>query len=156
MKALISSENYHTSWYISPTNLIFTDHNLKLTSNCKYSMPFILQCKNLISSQVSCSWHQTTQTPILFSPIISTNFSQFELLLLKKKTNFLLVQNRFNIRGLVVWYHKQDVSLSAHRTPNFTNLEYFVCLLVLLSIFPDKSFELIPKYTQKCQYSSLY
>ena len=33
------------------------------------------------------------QKPILFSPIFSTNFSQFEQL--KKITNFLLVQNRF-------------------------------------------------------------
>ena len=42
---------------------------------------------------LSCSWHQTTKPPILFSPIFSTNFSQFEQL--KKKTNFLLVQNSF-------------------------------------------------------------
>ena len=42
---------------------------------------------------ISCSWHQTTKQPILFSPIFSTNFSQLEQL--KKKTNFLLVQNRF-------------------------------------------------------------
>jgi hypothetical protein len=35
------------------------------------------------------------------------------------------------------------------------NLEYFVCLLFEY-FFPDKSFELISKYTQKCQYNSLY
>ena len=34
------------------------------------------------------------------------------------------------------------VSRSAHRTPNFTNPKYFVCLLL--------SFKLISKYTQKC------
>ena len=27
---------------------------------------------------LSCSWHQSTKQPILFSPIFSTNFSQFE------------------------------------------------------------------------------
>ena len=27
---------------------------------------------------ISCSWHQTTKQPILFSPFFSTNFSQFE------------------------------------------------------------------------------
>ena len=41
----------------------------------------------------SCSWHQSTKQPILYSPIFSTNFSQFEKL--KKITNFLLVQKRF-------------------------------------------------------------
>ena len=83
---------------------------------------------------ISCSWHQTTKQPILFSPIISTYFSQFEQL--KKKTNFLLVQNwgkicfgqpiksvfsfpswekfmnkirKNKIRGLVVRCHEQDI-----------------------------------------------
>ena len=47
------------------------------------------------------------------------------------------------------------LSRSAHRTPNFTNPEYL--FVYFLSIFfPDKSFELISKYTQKCQYNSLY
>ena len=44
---------------------------------------------------------------------------------------------------------------SAHRTPNFTNPEYFVGLLYEF-FFPDKSFKLMSKYTQKCQYNLLY
>ena len=40
---------------------------------------------------LSCLWHQTTKQRILFYPIFSTNFFQLEQL--KKKTNFLLVQN---------------------------------------------------------------
>ena len=31
-----------------------------------------------------------------------------------------------------------------------------ILFVYFLSIFPDKSFELISKYTQKCQYNSLY
>ena len=50
---------------------------------------------------VSCSWHQTTKPPILFSPIFSTNVSPFEQL--KKKTNILLVQNRFFFSVLDQW-----------------------------------------------------
>ena len=57
MKALISSENYHTSWYISPTNLIFTDHNLKLKSNCKYAIDFIV--KNLFKAKISLKFSQS-------------------------------------------------------------------------------------------------
>ena len=37
------------------------------------------------------SWHQTTNSPILFFPIFSPIFSQFEQL---NRENFLLVQNR--------------------------------------------------------------
>ena len=40
---------------------------------------------------ISCSWHQITIQPILFSPIFPPNFSHLEQL--KNKTNFLLVQN---------------------------------------------------------------
>ena len=59
--------------------------------------------------------------------------------------------------------------LKCHRSPTFVlqylNLsqkiwfhkypEYFVCLLFEY-FFPDKSFKLISKCTQKCQYNSLY
>ena len=41
----------------------------------------------------SCSWHQPIKQPILFTPIFSTKFSQFELL--KKITNILSAQNKF-------------------------------------------------------------
>ena len=40
---------------------------------------------------LSCSWQQTTKQPILFSPILSMNFSQFQEM--KMKTTFSLVQN---------------------------------------------------------------
>ena len=42
---------------------------------------------------LSRSWHQTTRQTIMFSPIFSTNFPQFDQL--KKKTNFFLVQTGF-------------------------------------------------------------
>jgi hypothetical protein len=51
----------------------------------------------LVFYQISCSWHQNTKQSILFSPIFSTNFSQLEQL--KKKANFLLVQNSFFFLG---------------------------------------------------------
>ena len=87
--------------------------------------------------QISCSWHQTTKQPILFS----TKLSQFEQL--KKKTNLSLVQNwekkicfgpinvfffscknwekfvekigKINISCLVIWRHEQDKN---HVFPN--------------------------------------
>ena len=38
------------------------------------------QLKSIVfSCPVSCSWHQTTKSQILFSPIFSTKFSQFKL-----------------------------------------------------------------------------
>jgi hypothetical protein len=45
---------------------------------------------------ISCSLHQTTKPQILFSSIFSANFCQLDQL--KKKTNFLLVQNRFFLK----------------------------------------------------------
>ena len=51
---------------------------------------------------------------------------------------------------------RQLISSSVHRTPKFTNPEYFFCLLFEYVLFPDKSFKLISKYTQKCQLNLLY
>ena len=53
---------------------------IKIPTNCERRSHLVrTQC-----SLLSCSWHQTTKLPILFSPIFSTNFSQLEQL---KKEN---------------------------------------------------------------------
>ena len=52
-----------------------------------------LKFRPLINQKIIKFCHLQELKPILFSPIFSMNFSQLEQL--KKKTNFLLVQNRF-------------------------------------------------------------
>ena len=61
----------------------------------KYNQNWLIFLKHFVlykkHEAISCSWHQTTKPRILFSPIFSANFSQFDQM--KKKTNFWLVKN---------------------------------------------------------------
>ena len=102
---------------------------------------------------LSCSWHQTTKQTILFSPVFSMTFLSLSSW---KRKQTLLVQNSFfsrfgpmkslfsfywekfaenKIGCLVVWCQEQ-LSRSAHWTPNFMNPEFqFLQFKVLQSVF---------------------
>ena len=70
---------------------IVFEQGCQLYSSSHIHIQFDLTCFSLknLAKLASFSWHQTTKPRILFSPFVSTNFSQFEQL--KKKTNFSLV-----------------------------------------------------------------
>ena len=64
------------------------------------------------------------------------------------KNNFLFAQNRI-IRRKQDLYLVQLIEHPILRIPNILFVYFWV-------LFPDKSFKLLSKYTQKCQYISLY
>ena len=82
-------------------NSLFRSFKNNFTKNFKFgsksekfgNSKLVKPCRKKLGIQMrlSCSWHPTTKQPILFPPIFSMIFPQFEQL--KKKTNFYLVQN---------------------------------------------------------------
>ena len=87
----------------APAHCAAYDSMMEILYFCKYfnqwqyslvMLTVALYCywlKGTVKRLISCSWHQSTKQPILFSPIFPMNFSQIEQL--KKETNFSLVQN---------------------------------------------------------------
>ena len=77
------------------------------------------------------SWNQNTKQGILFSPIIFSNFSQFEKL--KKKRNFWLVQNSCFFQ-FASW-KRNDKSLLVKE---FIDSEFEICEIILMNSLLEK------------------
>ena len=94
-------------------------------------------------SQVGNIYGELTDQPV--EPIIVKFFGIFFLFFQSSSIWGNLISSAGKILRI------SPLSCSAHRTPNFTNSKYLICLRFDYFL-PDKSF----KYTQKCQYYAFY
>ena len=108
-----------------------------------------------------CPWKH--EKPPLKVALNWPNFFQHCQLAQNQPKSYLLFHENtslcdFYIMTLIFWWKftkkSTNISFSSLNTQFYESRIF--CLFTFWVFFPDKSFKWIPKYTQKCQYNSLY
>ena len=108
-----------------------------------------LLCTTFYSKTYCRPWKQIEALACLFSVIISHLL--MTLFIMKRWRSF----QQFGNSHFENWLSKHIfISFSSSNTQFYESRIF--CLFTFWVFFPEKSFEFISKYTQKCQYNSLH